>query len=227
MVKYIGPKLKIKRRLGNLVGLFNKKSCRLKSPGEHGKKNYPFLQRSFLSSNYKKKFIEKQKIRYSYGITEKQLYYYYKNSKKQKRSTEFSLLQILESRLDCLIFRFGFACTMAAARQYVNHGHILVNDKIINIPSFLCLKNDIISIKYNSKIKNLIENNIKNKKKKLEKLEKNFKENKFLKINSIEILPAYLYLDEKNLYGKILKNISPKNIKLDINPLKIIEYYSR
>lgn len=64
-------------------------------------------------------------------------------------------------------------------------------------------------------------------KKKLEKLEKNFKENKFLKINSIEILPTYLYLDEKNLYGKILKNISPKNIKLDINPLKIIEYYSR
>ena len=215
MVKYIGPKLKIKRRLGNLFGLFNKKSSRLLSPGEHGKKNYRFLKRSFLSSNYKKKFIEKQKIRYSYGITEKQLYYYYKNSKKKKGSTEFSLLQTLESRLDCLIFRFGFAYTMAAARQYVNHGHILVNDKIINIPSFLCLKNDIISIKYNSKIKILIENNLKNK------------ENKFFKINSMEILPVYLYLDEKNLCGKILKNISPKNIKLDINPLKIIEYYSR
>ena len=89
MVKYIGPKLKIKRRLGNLVGLFNKKSCRLLSPGEHGKQNYPFLKRSFLSSNYKKKFIEKQKIRYSYGITEKQLYYYYKNSKKKKDQQNF------------------------------------------------------------------------------------------------------------------------------------------
>jgi small subunit ribosomal protein S4 len=228
MVKYIGPKFRILRRLGKLFGLLRKqKKIKPLTSGEHGKRVYSATSRSSLASNYKEKLIEKQKLKFNYGLTEKQLYSYYKYSEKIKGSKESILFKILESRLDCIVFRLGFAPTIAAARQYINHCHILVNENIVNIPSFLCSRNDIISIRENSKLIKLIKINIYNLKERVNLLKNKFKTIKYFKSNPLELIPQHLYLDENKLIGIFIKNISRKDIKLDVDPIKVIEYYSR
>merc|ERR1711933_520255 len=92
---------------------------------------------------------EKQKLKFNYGVTEKQLFSYVKEARRRQGVTSLILLQLLEMRLDTVCFNLGFAPTIAGARQLINHGHILVNEKSVNIPSFQCQINDII--KLNSK----------------------------------------------------------------------------
>ena len=205
MGKYIGPKFKIIRRLGTLIGFLPRyKKTKLWTAGEHGKKQYFFTPRPSLTSDYKEKFLEKQKLRFNYGITEKQLFFYYKYAKKLKGSTEFNLFRLLEARLDSIVFRLGFAPTILAARQYINHKHICVNYQKVNIPSFLCKKNDIITIASKSSIKNLIYKNL----------------------NTIKI-QADLLTEKYKTTNYIKKKISRKELKLNVNFLKIIEFYSR
>ena len=148
MARYTGPRVRIVRRLGLLPGLTRKNTKnRTKTPGQHGKIIFAKSKRSSLSDDYRERLIEKQKIRFNYGVTEKQLVAYYKEAKRQKGSTGQVLLELLEARLDCVIYRLGFAPTIPAARQIVNHGHILVNNRLIDIPSFICEKGDIVTIK--------------------------------------------------------------------------------
>lgn len=244
MSKYRGPRVKIIRRLGLLPGLTAKISRKSKTPGQHGKLLYNKIKRTTLSDDYKQRLLEKQKVRFNYGVNEKQLVAYYKKAKNKKGTTGTILFQFLESRLDCLVYRLGFAATILAARQLINHRHILVNNKIINIPSFLCCPNDIIGVKNSEKSKNLVANVldiIEQKRKvilrrskivlakKLEQLSKKRKGfTKLLKISPIRaLLPEHLSLNSQDLKGHYLFSIKKNDIIIRVNDLKLIEYYSR
>jgi len=147
MSRYLGPKLKITRRLGSLPGLTQKISNKKQPPGEQGYKRRKL-------SPFAIRLQEKQKLRYHYGLTEKQLQKYVKQSKRKSknaskhlnRSTGEFLLELLERRLDSTVFRLRLAPTISAARQMVNHGLIKVNEKNIDIPSYQCSEGEQISI---------------------------------------------------------------------------------
>lgn len=146
MAKYIGPKCKLSRREG--VDLELKSSLRsLESkckvdqvPGQHG------ARRTRLS-DYALQLREKQKLRRIYGVLEKQFRNYYKAAASQKGSTGENLLSLLETRLDNVVYRSGFGSTRAEARQLVNHKCILVNNKVVNIPSYKVKANDVIAVR--------------------------------------------------------------------------------
>lgn len=150
MAKYTGPKCKLSRREG--VDLELKSSlrpleskCKLDQvPGQHG------ARRTRLS-DYALQLREKQKLRRIYGVLEKQFRNYYKAAANQKGSTGENLLSLLETRLDNVVYRSGFGATRAEARQLVNHKSILVNNKIVNIPSYKVRANDVISVREKSK----------------------------------------------------------------------------
>jgi small subunit ribosomal protein S4 len=150
VAKYTGPKCKLSRREG--VDLELKSSlrpldskCKLDQvPGQHG------ARRTRLS-DYALQLREKQKLRRIYGVLEKQFRNYYKAAASQKGSTGENLLTLLETRLDNVVYRSGFGATRAEARQLVNHKSILVNNKVVNIPSYKVKANDIISVREKSK----------------------------------------------------------------------------
>jgi len=148
---------------------------------------------------------EKQKLRFNYGINEKQLIQYIREARRRKGSTGEILLQILETRLDNIIFRLGFAPTISAARQLITHGHVSVNSKGINIPSYLCCINDSISI--NNSSRNFV-------KKSLERFSGLAK-------------PSHLEIDKENLTGTLKTTISRDSVTVSINELLVVEYYSR
>ena len=146
MARYRGPRLRIIRRLGELPGLTQKTCTRNFPPGQHGPKKKVVGNQKSKESQYAVRLKEKQKLRFNYGINEKQLIKYVREARRRNGSTGEILLQILETRLDNIVFRLGFAPTIAAARQLISHGHISVNAKRINIPSYLCKINDNISV---------------------------------------------------------------------------------
>nr|YP_009254396.1 ribosomal protein S4 [Verdigellas peltata]CZF96649.1 ribosomal protein S4 [Verdigellas peltata] len=202
MTRYIGPKLKKTRRLGELFNFTQKQSIRKYLPGEHGLTN---KEKKF--SEYSTRLKEKQKLQLNYGISNKNLFSYVCLARKLPGSTEQNLLKLLEMRLDTIVFRFGFAKTLPFARQIVTHGHILVNNKKITIPSYQCKLNDKITIlKKNSSYK-VVEQN--------------------LKITNLNSLPGHLNLDRQNLSGTIENFIDRNEILLQINELLVIEYYSK
>ncbi len=150
MARYLGPKCKLSRREGcDLLlksGVRDHKSkCKSeKLPGQHGDKK-PRL------NGYGIQLREKQKIRRLYGVLEKQFRNYYKMAARQKGSTGENLMSLLERRLDNVVYRMGFASTRAEARQLVTHKAILVNDKIVNVPSFLVNPGDVITVRQKAK----------------------------------------------------------------------------
>jgi small subunit ribosomal protein S4 len=150
MARYLGPKCKLSRREGcDLLlksGVRDHKSkCKSeKLPGQHGDKK-PRL------SGFGIQHREKQKIRRLYGVLEKQFRNYYKMAAKQKGSTGENLMCILERRLDNVVYRMGFASTRAEARQLVTHKAILVNDKVLNVPSCLVSAGDVITVRQKSR----------------------------------------------------------------------------
>lgn len=227
MVRYLGPRIKIIRRLGLLPGLTRKNiKNRLKTPGEHGKIIFPKTKRTQLREDYKGRLLEKQKLRFNYGITEKQLVSYYKEAKRKKGSTGNFLLELLEARLDCVVYRLGFAPTIPAARQIVNHGHMLINDRLINIPSFLCQQGDLITIK--EKSKKIVTTHFENQQQKRKLIQRRMKRVKVTKSRFHSLLPNHLEItNEAQLIGKFIHVVKRKDVLLRINELKIIEYYSR
>nr|YP_011002585.1 ribosomal protein S4 [Hoya lockii]WNS64282.1 ribosomal protein S4 [Hoya lockii] len=199
MSRYRGPRLKKIRRLGALPGL-TKKSPRagndLINQSRSGKK-----------SRYCMRLEEKQKLRFHYGLTERQLLKYVRIAGKAKGSTGQVLLQLLEMRLDNILFRLGMASTIPAARQFVNHRHILVNGHIIDIPSYRCKPRDIITVKDEQKSKALIQ--------------------KCLDSSSHQELPSHLILQPFQYKGLVNQIIDSKWVGLKINELLVVEYYSR
>lgn len=204
MSRYRGPKLRITRRLGNLPGLTQKKSKKLNKPGQHGK---ILGEGKKKTTEYGIRLEEKQKLKFNYGLTESQLYHYIKEARRRKGVTGLILLQLLEMRLDTICFSLGYAPTIAAARQLINHGHIVINDKVIDIPSFQCQPSDIIGIKPKSPAKKIIENN--------------------LKTINFTSSPSHLTFDKEKLEGLVKNYCVRSEILLDLNELLVVEYYSR
>lgn len=150
MARYIGPTCKLSRREG--TDLFLKSGVRaLESkckadniPGQHG-------QRRSRLSDYGVQLREKQKVRRMYGVLEKQFSNYYKTAARQKGATGENLLQLLESRLDNVVYRMGFGSTRAEARQLVSHKAIVVNGQVVNIPSYQVSEGDTVAIRQKAK----------------------------------------------------------------------------
>jgi len=152
MAKYIGPKCKLMRREGADLSLKSSRravdtKCKIDNPpGMHGAGT-----RKPRQSDYGLQLREKQKLRRIYGILERQFRNYYKEASRLKGSTGENLLQLLETRLDNVVYRMGFGSTRAEARQLVNHKSIMVNGKIVNIPSYMVKPEDVVSVREKSR----------------------------------------------------------------------------
>nr|AFN68060.1 ribosomal protein S4 [Cypella aquatilis] len=196
MSRYRGPRFKKIRRLGALPGLTSKRPRDLKNQLRSGKR-----------SQYRIRLEEKQKLRFHYGLTERQLLKYVHIAVKAKGATGRVLLQLLEMRLDNILFRLGMASTIPGARQLVNHRHILVNGRIVDIPSYRCKPRDIITTKDKERSKVLIQN--------------------YIASSPHEELPNHLTIDPLQYKGLVNQIIDSKWIGLKINELLVVEYYSR
>lgn len=201
MARYRGPKLRITRRLGNLLGLTQKNSTKTNRPGQHGRNNKK------STTEYGLRLEEKQKLKFNYGLTESQLFRYMKEARRRDGVTGIVLLQLLEMRLDTICFNLGFAQTIASARQLINHGHITVNNRVVNIASFQCRINDVICVKPKTVSENLVKNN--------------------LKTGVLSEIPSHLKFDIIKLEATILNYCERNEILLKLNELLVIEYYSR
>ena len=200
MARYTGAKLRITRRLGDLPGLTSKKPKSTQRPGQHGATQKKLTQ-------YALRLEEKQKLRFNYGLSEKQLMNYVRQAKKIKGATGSILLQLLEMRLDNVIFRLGMAPTIAAARQIVTHKHIMINGSCVSIPSYQCQPGDIVAVKDSTASKQLVTKN--------------------LELPALSNIPQNLEFDKKGLSAKVLGVIDREWIALKLNELFVIEYYSR
>jgi small subunit ribosomal protein S4 len=200
MSRYRGPRLRIVRRLGDLPGLTRKSARRSYPPGQHG-------QARRKRSEYAIRLEEKQKLRFNYGLSERQLVRYVKKARRAQGSTGQVLLQLLEMRLDNTIFRLGMAPTIPAARQLVNHGHVTVNDRRVDIASYQCRPGDVIGVRNQEKSREMVKSN--------------------LQYPGLANVPSHLELDKEKLTGKVNSIIEREWIALQINELLVVEYYSR
>jgi len=200
MSRYRGPRLRIVRRLGELPGLTRKSARRAYPPGQHG-------QNRKKRSEYAVRLEEKQKLRFNYGITEKQLLRYVRKARRITGSTGQVLLQLLEMRLDNTVFRLGMAPTIPAARQLVNHGHVTVNGRIVNIASYQCRPGEVIAVRDKELSRKLVEAN--------------------LQYPGLANLPSHLEFDKNKLVGKVNSVIEREWVALQVNELLVVEYYSR
>lgn len=200
MSRYRGPRLRITRRLGDLPGLTRKSAKRAYPPGQHG-------QERKKKSEYAIRLEEKQKLRFNYGLSERQLLRYVRKARRASGSTGQVLLQLLEMRLDNTVFRLGMGPTIPAARQVVNHGHITVNGRVVNIPSYQCRPGDVISVKDRESSRKLVEQN--------------------LQYPGLANIPSHLEMDKTKLVGKVNSVIEREWVALQINELLVVEYYSR
>lgn len=210
MSRYRGPRLKIIRRLNTpLPGLTS-------SPIVSSTINNKSQRKD--KSEYRIRLEEKQKLRFHYGITERQLLRYVRLARKAKGSTGQVLLQLLEMRLDNIIFRLGMAPTIPAARQLVNHGHVLVNDRVVDIPSYRCKPQDSISIRDRARSRVLVDKNLNNS-----------QESKKLSPSrdSLVKLPTHLRLNAKNYKASVNQIVNRNSIGIKVNELLVVEYYSR
>nr|QWL19046.1 ribosomal protein S4 [Persea americana] len=199
MSRYRGPRFKKIRCLGALPGLTSKRprsGSDLRNQSRFGKR-----------SQYRIRLEEKQKLRFHYGLTERQLLRYVRIAGKAKGSTGQVLLQLLEMRLDNILFRLGMASTIPGARQLVNHRHILVNGRVVDIPSYRCKPRDIITARDEQRSRALIQN--------------------YLDSSTREDLAKHLTFDSSQYKGLVNQIIDIKWIGLKINEFLVVEYYSR
>ena len=211
MARYTGPSCKLCRREGTKLFLkgsrCNSDKCAFEKrayiPGEHG--NAKGFRRRL--SDYGIHLREKQKVRRIYGILEKQFRKYFKMAARKSGITGENLLQFLECRLDNIIYRMGFAPSRKSARQIVRHGHILVNGRKVNIPSFLVRSEDEISIKEKSRGMTLIQ----------EAMEASTEASNY----------EWFEVNKDQFMGKILSIPTRIQIPLDVDERLIVEYYSK
>ena len=206
MARYIGPTCKLSRREGTDLGLKSglkdiKSKCNLEQPpGMHG------AGRGRLS-DYGLQLREKQKVKRMYGLLEKQFHSYYKKSAAKKGSTGENLLKLLETRLDNVVYRMGFGSTRAESRQLIAHKAIMVNDKTVNIPSYLVNPGDVISVR--------------------EKAKKQQRIKDALELRKQREPDEWLDVDEKALQG-VFKSIPEReDLPSEIQENLIVELYSK
>ncbi len=200
MARYLGPTYRKSRRLGfSVLETGEELAKRPYIPGQHGKARQKKL------SNYGIQLKEKQKVRFMYGVNEKQFKRTFTDASKLKGVLGENLFKLLESRLDNLTYRIGFAATRKGARQLVNHGHITVNGKKVDIPSYRCKPGDVISIKEADKELKVV----------LAALE--------ARNNRVE----FVTYDEKNMAGTFVRLPERSELNQEINESLIVEYYNR
>nr|QYB22407.1 ribosomal protein S4 [Saxegothaea conspicua]BBF91257.1 ribosomal protein S4 [Saxegothaea conspicua] len=221
MSRYRGPRIKLIRRLKDLPGLTKYRRV----DREKEKK-----------SRYRIRLEEKQKLRFHYGLTDRQLLQYVRIARTAKGPTGQVLLQLLEMRLDNILFRLGMALTIPGARQLVNHRHILVNGCMVDIPSYPCKPKDVVTIKDQQRSRNIIDKNMDLPKKHQERsrlISKRIINRKniifflFKKHEMKHKVPFHLTLDSSQYKGVVNRIIDSTRIGLNINELLVIEYFSR
>ena len=201
MARYIGPKTKIARKFGEAI-FGDDKSLEKRNypPGQHGNN-----RRRGKKSEYAIQLIEKQKAKYIYGILERQFRNLFKRASRSKGVTGEVLLQLCESRLDNIVYRMGISKTRAGARQLVSHRHITVNNRVVNISSFILKAGDVIGVREKSKSLNtIIENNEKN--------------------NSVY---EWLNWNDKSFEGTFIATTKRDQIPENIKEQLIVELYSK
>ena len=200
MARYTGPVYKKSRRLGFSI-LENGKELakRPYAPGIHGN------DKRRKSSEYGVQLAEKQKVRLMYGLNEKQFHRLFDKASKMRGNAGHNLLFLLETRLDNIVYRLGMAKTRRSARQVVNHGHITVNGKKVNIPSFQVKVGDIVAVKENSlehpAIREAVETTLNR--------------------------PAFVEFDPKKMAGKLVRLPDRSEVNQEVNETLIVEYYNR
>jgi small subunit ribosomal protein S4 len=203
MARYTGPTAKISRRFGvELFGASKAFARRPFPPGQHGAR-----AGRKKKSDYGIMLAEKQKLRFMYGVLEGQFRKYYEEASRRRGVTGDILLQLLETRLDNIIYRLNFATTRAAARQMVSHGHVTVNGKKVNIASFCCKPGDVISVAAKARSQALA--------------------NRFVELAASATTPDWLEVDTAKLTGKVTRIPSVEEIAPIVNVQLIVELYSR
>ena len=200
MSRYTGPSYKKSRRF-NFSTLESGKELSRKpyAPGANGNK------RMKRTSEYGIQLTEKQKLRFMYGLSEKQFRKTYEEAARRNGITGDILFQLLESRLDNMVYRMGLARTRRSARQIVNHGHILVNGKKVNIPSYSCKPGDVISVKEKSLDHSAMKD----------------------ALSVVTNIPAYVTFDEKKMTGTYVRLPERSELNQSINESLIVEFYNR
>ena len=206
MARYIGPKLKLSRREG--TDLFLKSGvraidskCKIDTvPGQHG-------ARKARLSDYGVQLREKQKVRRIYGVLEKQFRNYYRDAARQKGNTGENLLQLLEGRLDNVVYRMGFGATRAESRQLVSHKAIMVNGRVVNVPSFQVSPEDVICVR--------------------EKAKKQARIKASLEVAGQREKPTWVEVDAAKMEGAFKRLPERSDLSADINEPLIVELYSK
>lgn len=199
MARYRGPRLRITRRLGtDLPGLTRKTADRPYPPGMHGQGRQKF-------SEFKKQLYEKQKLRFNYGISEKQLRNLFTEAQRSKDPAGLVLLRLLETRLDNIVFRLGLAPTIPAARQIVVHGHIIIDGKKVDRPSFRVRPGQEISVRPKSRNMVAVQESVASPQLRL---------------------PTYLTFDSKTLTGTMTALPEREDVPVHLEEQLVVEYYS-
>ena len=200
MARYTGPNYKKARRVGFSIEETGKELARRPyGPGQHGQ------DRKGKLSDYGNQLKEKQKVRFMYGVNERQFRKTFEEASKMKGIQGTNFLRLLESRLDNLAYRIGFASTRRGARQLVNHGHVTVNGKKVDIPSYRCKPGDVISLKEDDKKLKVV----------AESLAKVTKRVEFITYDEGKMEATYVRLPERN------------ELNADINEALIVEFYNK
>ena len=202
MARYTGPRVRISRRFGiPIFGPSKYLERRNYGPGVHGPKSRR------KTTEYGEGLIEKQKFKYYYGLLERQFRGVYEKALRRRGVTGEQMLQILETRLDNVVFHLGFANTRAAARQMVGHGHIAVNGRKASIPSYALKVNDVISVKNNNVSRQLA--------------------TKGLEVAASRAVPDWLSLNKEDLKGTVMRIPTREEIQPIANEQMVVEFYSR
>jgi small subunit ribosomal protein S4 len=202
MARYTGPRVRISRRFGiPIFGPTKYLERRNYGPGVHGPKSRR------KTTEYGEGLNEKQKLRYYYGLMEKQFRGVYEKALRRRGVTGETMLQILETRLDNVVFHLGFGNTRAAARQLVNHGHVTVNGRKAAIASFALKVNDVICIKKHNVSRQLATKN--------------------LEVSASRAVPDWLSLNKEEFKGLVMRIPTRDEIQPIANEQAVVEFYSR
>ncbi|MCX7824972.1 MAG: 30S ribosomal protein S4 [Verrucomicrobiae bacterium] len=202
MARYKGPKQRISRRYGvPIFGPHKVLEKRAYPPGQHG----PRARRKL--TDFARGLAEKQKLRYCYGLLERQFRRYFDEAKSRRGNTAEQLMQILETRLDNVVFRLGYAASRPAARQLVSHGHVKVNGHRVNVPSFNVKAGDVIEVRDNPRSRQMV----------IKSLESPVQRS----------VPDWLTLNKEAIRGQVMRLPTMEETQPVANVQAIVEFYSR
>lgn len=202
MARYTGPRVRISRRFGTpIFGASKYLDRKNYPPGMHGPKSRR------KQTDYAMGLIEKQKLRYYYGLMERQFHGVYERALRKRGVTGETMLQILETRLDNVVYHLGFGNTRASARQMVTHGHMLVNGKKVSIPSYSLKVNDVIEVKNTNVSRQMA--------------------TRGMEISTSRTVPDWLSMDKAGFKGSVLRVPTREDIQPIANDQAVVEFYSR